>query len=112
MLEFRTQAQNLSFEKFRKCNLCNSYRKLFKQIYVYINYIFLIKFLKTKKNTFVFKVRLLKFCGNMNSWRQKNPDQIDNSSLSRHLCSVEYQKLLKTVYFKTAAAFPSFIQSY
>ena len=29
-----------SLEKFGKCNLCNSYRKLFKQISVYINCIF------------------------------------------------------------------------
>ena len=28
------------------------------------------------------------------------------------LCSVEYQKLLKTVCFKITAASPSFIQSY
>ena len=38
-----------SLEKFGKCNLCNSYRKLFKQIHVYINCIFLIKIYKNKK---------------------------------------------------------------
>ena len=48
-LEFRTHAQHLSFEKFRKCNLCSSYRKLFKQIHVQINYIFLIKISKNKQ---------------------------------------------------------------
>ena len=48
-LEFLTHAQHVSFEKFGKFNLCNSYRKLFKQIYVYLNYILSIKFLKTKK---------------------------------------------------------------
>ena len=49
-LEFPSHAQHLSFEKFRKCNLRNSYRKLFKQVHVYINYIFLIKISKNKKN--------------------------------------------------------------
>ena len=48
-LEFPSYAQHLSFEKFRKCNLCNSYRKLFKQVHVYINYIFLIKISKNKR---------------------------------------------------------------
>ena len=38
-----------SLEKFGKYNLCNSYRKLFKQIHVYINCIFLIKISKNKK---------------------------------------------------------------
>ena len=38
-----------SLGKFGKCNLCNSYRKLFKQIHVYINCIFLIKISKNKK---------------------------------------------------------------
>ena len=41
-LEFRTHAQHLIFERFRKCNLCNSYRKLFKQIDVCINYIIVL----------------------------------------------------------------------
>ena len=48
--EFRTQAQHLSFEKIRKYNLCSSYRKLFKQIRMYINYIFLMKISKNKEN--------------------------------------------------------------
>ena len=48
-LEFRTHALHLSFEKFRKCNLCDSYSKLFKQIHLYINYIFLIKNFQDKK---------------------------------------------------------------
>ena len=51
-LEFPSHAQHLSFEKFRKCNLCNSYRKLFKQVHVYINYIFLIKISKNKKKMY------------------------------------------------------------
>ena len=40
---------HLTYEKF--LILCNSYRKLFKQIHMYINCIFL-KFLKTKQNKF------------------------------------------------------------
>ena len=32
--------------------------------------------------------------------------------LGRHLCSVEYQKLLKTVHIQIGAASLSFIQSY
>ena len=38
-----------SLEKFGKCNLCNSYRKLFKQIHVYMNCIFLMKISKNNK---------------------------------------------------------------
>ena len=49
-LEFRTHAQHLSFKKFRKCNSCDSYRKLFKQIHVYINYLLLINISKNKKS--------------------------------------------------------------
>ena len=52
-LEFRTHAQHLSFEKFGKCNLCNSYRKLFKQIHEYINCIFLIKISENKKSFWI-----------------------------------------------------------
>ena len=51
-LEFRTHALHFSFEKFRKRSLRNSYSILFKQIHVYINYIFLIKkFSRQKKTT-------------------------------------------------------------
>ena len=39
----------LVLKKLEYVIYCNSYRKLFKQIHVYINYIFLIKILKTKK---------------------------------------------------------------
>ena len=52
-LEFRTHALHFSFEKFRKCNLCNLYSKLFKRIHVYINYIFLIKKFSRQKNTMI-----------------------------------------------------------
>ena len=48
------------------------------------------------------------FCG------KKNRYQIDNRlmSLSCHLCSHEYRKLIKTAYFKITAASLSFFESY
>ena len=42
---------------FRKCNFCNSYCKLFKQIYVYINCIFLIKVSDIQKKTNLYPKR-------------------------------------------------------
>ena len=47
--KFGNYAQHFVCEQFRKCNLCYPYRKLFKEIHVYINYIFLVKISKNKK---------------------------------------------------------------
>ena len=71
----------------------------------------------TPSITPVFKVRLLKFCkellwDKMNFCNKENPDQIDNDVTMTSSCSVEHEKVLKTIYFKIAAASPSFIQSY
>ena len=53
-----------SLEKFGKRTLCYSYRKLFKQIHVYINCIFLIKISKKQKEkiSFVCCGDLLNIC--------------------------------------------------
>ena len=72
-------------------------------------------------NSFVCKVRRLKFCtellwGRINIGSifcdKKNLGQINNDVTITSLCSNDYRKLLKTSYFKIAATSSSFISSY
>ena len=48
-----TMRNTLLLKTLKQCNLCYSYRKLFKQTHVYINCIFSIKIFKNKQKTTV-----------------------------------------------------------